>query len=546
MLKELAKQPWLLEQIDEAEGASKAMGFESREKLLAKAIEINAETNNGSPADYGRAATLFSEFCQGSEAMIGHNVMFDYAIMRRLYQAANKYRKGGSEYRFPFRQEQIVDTLALSALDPTRFGKRNSLDAIIDDEPKTADGRLKMESDIRAMEGVGIEGLKRCLNERTTINRLDPNKGIRGKGGHDAIEDVFITAAVFERLAKARAKTGQNMIPGVAQTVQDALGGTDMEQPALAGKSAITRNHPHEKLSPDTGQLAGFIHLPLGELGKKHPSDIVKKMIGTLDSIDTTSPKTTLSPVTDRGGILLNLQKAVPSLSNLVLMRRLCDSKYDDVFSAVWIEGERDYRGFEKRNGFSKVIIVPRPPERWVERTSESVNRQYVLSPYELIASGPYLRWDDPEGLKQDIEVMANLYQFISPYGSRVRFEPIRPAGFMEKSDHELRNASPKDSDQQWLLVGAPINGLPDGVNRAHNHLRQLYAAVNNAVKDGQAGPIAPDEAIQYSLDPVDQRACVRIRKDVFMKLYEAEKMPDGKPTIKELITQQEQGQGKK
>lgn len=458
MLEELAENPWLIEQIDECEAAANAMGLTSRQKLLDKAATTNPD---GTPLNYHQAAETFSKFCEGSEAMIGHNVMFDYAIMRRMYAHAH--------LTFPFRPDQIVDTLALCALDASRFGKRNRLDAIIDEEAVQGD-QLQMEHDIRTMDGMSDDILKHCLSGRTRIHRLNPDKTIRTQGGHDAIEDVFITSALFERMTKKRAAEGKPPLISAAATVQEALGG-DASLPAPTT--------PPEDVSVEIGPLLAFIYTPQDTSGFTLATDI----IDTFDGIDKDSPNGILSNMPDRGGIVVNLQKIIPSLAAATTYRRFANEDYANVLTMR----------FSAAGGFRKLLAT-----LYGEKTAE-----WSLSPYDMLDSAPCLRWDNPNELSQDIEILAAIYHFVSSYGSKVRFE---------------RNGELVD-----IKIGAPVNGREDGLKRAHGNLRMLYATIQNAHKAGLFGDVALDTILKHSIEPAEQRACVKIRRDAFVKAYEAE-----------------------
>lgn len=451
LLKELAQNPWMIEQIDECHAAAEAMGFHSRQKLIDKAAQIGGAVN------YKQAAERFSKFCEGAEAMVGHNVMFDYAIMRRLYAHAG--------LTFPFRQDQIVDTLALCALDPSRFGKRNRLDAIIDEEVVKGH-RLQMEQDIGAM--VGQDALKRCLNGRDRIHRLDPEKSVRTQGGHDAIEDVFITAALLERMTKKRAANGEAMLPNVALAVQLALNG-DASLPAPTT--------PPDDIAVEIGPLLAFIH-SAGDSGVALATDI----IDTFDGIDKDSPNGILTHMQDRGGIVVNLQKIIPSLASATSYRRFAQEQYHGTLDIRFSVG-----------GFRKLLAT-----LYGETTKE-----WSLSPYDVLDSAPCLRWDDPEALREDIEILAGLYHFVSSYGSKVRYE--------------------KNGEHVDVKISAPVNGREDGLQRAHANLRKLYATIQNAHKAGNLGEVELADVLRHHIEPAEQRASIKVRRDAFLKAYRTE-----------------------
>ncbi|MFZ4124829.1 MAG: hypothetical protein ACOYJ2_02000 [Rickettsiales bacterium] len=517
MLEELQQEPWRIEQIDETEGASRATGFKCVEDLRHKAETVNRDSFNGRPASYAEAAERFSSFCEGTEAMVGHNVMFDFSIMDRLFAKANQL-VGENRFRFPFTQDRIIDSLPLSALSPERFGKRNSLDALIDDEPyaDTPDVKLQMEQDIENIEGVGQETLKKCLGGKTRIGRLDPDKETRSKGGHDAIEDVFITAAVLERIAKERATKGKPPVVNAASAVQEALCGDAISEAPIIDPSAIRSRIPNNELQESIEHLCAFIpDTPYGtnehDQRARKAYDFTIKMLRAMDAIDPTEPEKILHTNREENGVLVNLQKLIPSLGYIARGRQLFDSRYADIFSDAYLT----------KGNFPNLVIAQKTQREWADRVEGDLDN-FVLSPYDFNASAPFLHWEDPQQLHQDLKIMHEFRHFITPYGSRVRYE-----------------APPKGAESEipWLSISEPAPKPLDNTSgeerkdsprdkqakAVHHNVHRIYNVLHNAYRDGTLGNEKEGDILRISADPVDHRLCVKIRHDALIKAHEME-----------------------
>jgi len=527
MCKELISNPWSIEQIDEAHGASKAMGLPNEEKLLAKAFKVNGESNNGAPLGYVDAAKRFTAFCAGSDSMVAHNAMFDYAIMHRLYEQARDLEKKKPKEQqtpvpdFPFDLHQVSDTLAMAASQPSRLGHKNRLDNIIDEEGIN-------QQEITTMAG-GERQLEALLGS-STIKRLSSDKRLRAEAGHDALEDVLITAAYLQRVTRERAGQQKDILPPVAESVLEAIGGSPKGAKPLVGKKAtgfVSENRTGVQ------RLAGFIPDGLRESNFDVPK-LVSGYFSTMRNLSPTEPGPMISAITDKGGILVNLQKTIPMLGNLRAFTELANPAHREAISAVYFDQEKDYRGFSKPNGFSKLVISPNRQGSWTQSTNRGPS-QYVLSPFDYMASAAYLRWEKPQELQQDLEILHNLYHFITPFGGRARLEAktIAPDIMDEES------SIPKNLglDKQWISVSSPINGQEKTVLGARKNMHEIYGCITKAMDmEGMmpAGKTKRD-ILQGGVDVVEQRPYMRIDRDFFLKAY-----ANDKTGLRNLISQKQ------
>jgi hypothetical protein len=527
MCKELISNPWSIEQIDEAHGASKAMGLPNEQKLLAKAFNVNGESNNGLPFGYVDAAKRFTAFCAGSEHMVAHNAMFDYAIMHRLYEQARDIEQKKPKDQqtpvpdFPFDLHQVSDTLAIAASQPSRLGRKNRLDNIIDEEGINT-------AEIATMAG-GEKGLEAVLGS-SHIKRLSRDKRMRAEAGHDALEDVLITAAYLQRVTQERAGQQKNPLPSVAESVLEAIGGSPSGATPLVGKKATSFLRENR-----TGvqRLAGFI-----PDGTREPNFDVPKLVqgyfSTMQNLSPTEPRPLISAITDKGGMLLNLQKTIPMLGNLRAFTELANPRHREAISAVYFDQEKDFRGFSKPGGFSKLVISPNRQGSWIQSTNRGPS-QYVLSPFDYMASAAYLRWEKPEYLQQDLEILHNLYHYITPFGGRARLEAktITP----DIMDEEAAIPKNLGLDQQWVSISSPLNGQEKTVHGARKNMVELFACITKAMEiEGMmpAGKTKRD-ILQGGVDVVEQRPYVRIDRDFFLKAY-----TNDKTGLRNLIAQQQ------